>query len=865
MIRTRLLIAMLLTMLVIPGAWAQEEQKPEAKTQDAKFAAAPADGDWSVTEHEVSIAGRAVPYTATAGTIQLKDSKDQDKAKASMFFIAYTAKQPPGSDVKPQDRPVMFCFNGGPGSSSVWLHMGCFGPRRVHMDDVGHAVGPPYELKDNAMSLLDTTDLVFIDPVSTGFSRAEEGTSENEYHSVTGDINSVAEFIRLWITKNDRWLSPKYLAGESYGTTRAAGVANRLQSKGIDLNGIVLVSAVLNFQTIKFDEGNDLPYQLYLPTYTALAHYHGKLSEGMLQRELPELLDEAEAWSRKVYGPALMEGAAISGDDKSAIAEGLHRYTGLPMDLIVDSNLRIPQWRFGGNLLKDSTEVIGRFDGRIIGPDLDKASDRSGANDPSYSRVAGGFTATFNDYVRGELGYETEMDYGILVGVRWNYDRAKASYLNVASDLRQAMAENPRLRVYVAAGYYDLATPYHAAEYTINHSITHPGSRDRVTFGYFESGHMLFTHAKSLEQFRDELLTWEYLDGEITPTRAEILSKMLAAKAAARQRFVEAAVLHGMLFEYFKTEQADASDEQDGTKQSGGVLSALMGVLSSPRWVLAGPGESSLGMSFVMSDLLMNLALYLPLGVTVRMALRARRRSWSLELLGTLAIAFALSWSVESLQSLMPTRYASLNDVLANCGAALFAALVAPGIWRLYRAAAFGLYCRLAGVLASLRNLAQKPAVAIVIAAINALVIGLWYVGELQKAGIGDQSVLALPFERAFQLPYDLGVLVLGEVLLAYAGIGCLLMLLTFTGTQRLAMGWVVLAVVVLAFAAEVSRAATHNTAPDITGPLLALSAAAIMTVTIYTFSFAVKRSNRRHTVQAYDGPDRRRVPHDYA
>lgn len=501
MMHARLLITLLLTMLVLPCAWAQEAEQADAPKKEVK-APTPADSDWSITEHEVTIAGKAVPYTATAGTIQLKD--DKDNAKASMFFIAYTGKH----EGKPQDRPVMFCFNGGPGSSSVWLHMGCFGPRRVLMDDVGHAVGPPYDLKDNALSLLDTTDLVFIDPVSTGFSRAEEGTNVSEYHSVSGDINSVAEFIRLWITKNDRWLSPKYLAGESYGTTRAAGVVNRLQSRGVDVNGVVLVSAVLSFQTLRFDEGNDLPYQLYLPTYTALAHYHKRLPGQMQQRKLPELLDEVEAFSRKVYGPALMLGTDLGEEDKQQLAEKLAQYTGLDKQLILDSNLRVPQWRFSGNLLKDQSKAIGRFDGRITGPDLDMASDGSGAGDPSYARVAGGFTATFNDYVRGELGYETDMDYGILVGVRWNYDRAKSNYLNVAGDLRKAMAENPKLRVYVAAGYYDLATPYHAAEYTINHSITHPDSRQRVTFGYFESGHMVFTRAKSLAKLRGELVTF---------------------------------------------------------------------------------------------------------------------------------------------------------------------------------------------------------------------------------------------------------------------------------------------------------------------------------------------------------------------
>jgi len=321
---------------------------------------------------------------------------------------------------------------------------------------------------------------------------------------------------------------------------------------------------------------------------------------------------------------------------------------------------------------------------------------------------------------------------------------------------------------------------------------------------------------------------------------------------------VIAVLIYGSLIPFdFKGSQA--------VDQQGGALPALVDTFTSPQWIAAAQGESSLGLSFAMSDLLMNLALYLPLGVTLRMALRAWWRSAPFEVLGTVAIAFALSWAVESLQGLMPMRVASLNDVLANTGAAMFAALIAPVVWRLYKASAFGVYCRLAGVLDRLRQFVQRPAVAITLAIINAVVIGLWYLGQLQRAGIGDQSTQALPFERAFTLPYDLGVLMLGEALLAYAGIGCLLLLLTYTGVHRIAMGWVVLGVVMLAFVAEVSRAAMHNASLDITGPLLALSAAAIMAVTIYTFSYAVKRSNRRHRNADFTGPDRRRQSHDYA
>ncbi|MEM9347143.1 MAG: VanZ family protein [Planctomycetota bacterium] len=341
-------------------------------------------------------------------------------------------------------------------------------------------------------------------------------------------------------------------------------------------------------------------------------------------------------------------------------------------------------------------------------------------------------------------------------------------------------------------------------------------------------------------------------------TKADVSRRNVWTRPGVLASVLVAVVLYGSLLPFDFVWSAAVRD-------SGSVIAALWAALMSPQWVTAKQGVSPLGVPFVVSDLLMNLVLYLPLGVTLRMALRNRWHHWPIEMLGTCGIALALSWTVESLQSLMPMRVASLNDVLANTVAALVAAMLAPVLWQAYRRSSFWLYCRLAGVIARLRRLATRPGVAIAIAILNALLIGLWYVGELHEAGIGDQTVLALPFERAFALPYDLGVMVLGEALLAYAGIGCLLLLMTYTGIQRVAMGWVVLAVVVLAFGAELSRAATHNAVPDITGPLLALSAAAIMGVTIYTFSFAVKRSNRRYQAHSFDGPDRRRIPHDYA
>lgn len=298
-------------------------------------------------------------------------------------------------------------------------------------------------------------------------------------------------------------------------------------------------------------------------------------------------------------------------------------------------------------------------------------------------------------------------------------------------------------------------------------------------------------------------------------------------------------------------------------ERAGGIWPAIGAALSSPRWVPAEAGRSSLGVPAAISDVLMNALLYLPLGVTLRMALRQRRWPWASQVGGAAGLALLLSWSVESLQGVMPARVASLNDVLVNTGAALLAALAGPMLWRGYQRLVFAGYCRLARPIAWVRGWGGRPGIAMAIAGVNALIIGVWYVLELRRSGVVAGGS-ALPFERVFELPYDLGVLMLGRALLVYAGIGCLLLLLTYTGKRRVAMGWVVLGVVLLAFAAEVSRAVTQNAMPDITGPLLALAAGALMTVTVFTFSAAVRRANRRHQVEPYDGPERRRTPHHY-
>ena len=459
------------------------------------------EADHVVTEHSVTIGGTIVDYEARAGTILL--TEEDGTEKADVFFVAYTQR---GVE-DPASRPVTFCFNGGPGSASVWLHLGAIGPRRVKMTDEGWALPPPYRLVDNDQSWLDVTDLVFIDPVTTGYSRPAEDVDPAEFHGVDEDVEWVAEFIRLYTTRYERWASPKFLAGESYGTTRAAGLADHLQGRhGMYLNGIVLVSAILNFQTARFDVGNDLPYVLYLPTYTATAWYHGQLDEE-LQANLQATLNEVEHWTQMEYARALSLGDKLRGPDRKMVVDQLARYTGLSREYVEQANLRIKIGRFTKELLRDERRTVGRLDSRFKGIDLDAAGERY-EYDPSYAAIQGPYTAALNHYVRTELGYENDLPYEILTGRvhPWDYGRRRQNrYLNVAETLRRAMTRNPHLKVYVACGYYDLATPYFAAEYTFDQLGLDPTLRENVTFGYFESGHMMYIRVPSLARLKADV------------------------------------------------------------------------------------------------------------------------------------------------------------------------------------------------------------------------------------------------------------------------------------------------------------------------------------------------------------------------
>jgi carboxypeptidase C (cathepsin A) len=429
--------------------------------------------------------------------------EDDAKHKANMFFVAYTRNKV--EDLS--QRPVTFAFNGGPGSSSVWLHLGLLGPRRVDLGAEGATLVPPYRLVDNAASLLDLTDLVFIDPVTTGYSRAEPGDEAKQYHGVTQDIHSVGEFIRLYTTKYRRWDSPKYLAGESYGTTRAAGLADHLQSQlGMNLNGIILISTVLNFQTLLFDEGNDLPYILFLPAYTATAWYHKKLPPDLMQGDCHKLLEEVEKFALGEYTLALMKGGTLSEEERQHIAAKLARYTGLSEEYIRAANLRIEIQRFTKELLRRSGKTVGRFDSRFVGRDGDAAGERT-SYDPSYAAVQGPYTALMQEYLAKDLEYVRESPYRILTGQvqPWDFGQAKNRYLNVSPQLRQAMTQNPGLRVFVANGYFDLATPYLATKYTMNHLDLSGELSSRVRMEYYDAGHMMYIEKKSLHKLRKDL------------------------------------------------------------------------------------------------------------------------------------------------------------------------------------------------------------------------------------------------------------------------------------------------------------------------------------------------------------------------
>lgn len=480
----------------------QEATKPKSpatieKTEPAELP----DDELSVTNHSVKIQGKPFDYVATAGRLPLKS--EEGKTKANVFFTAYTQ----AGEVDLAKRPITFCFNGGPGSSSVWLHLGMLGPKRVLINDDATVTKPPYELVPNPHSLLDRTDLVFIDPVSTGYSRVEKGEKVSQFHGYKEDVESVGQFIHLYVTRYQRWPSPKFLLGESYGTTRAGGLSEHLQDRyRMYLNGVVMISSVIDFNTIRFGRDNELPYILFLPGYTATAWYHKQLPAEMQKQGLKQTLKEVEKFALDVYAPALMKGGALPKKDFQRIVATYAKYTGLSPQFVERNNLRVSLPRFAKELLRKQRRTVGRFDGRFKGIDRDAAGENY-EHDPSGSAVYGPFGSTINSYLQTDLKFKSELPYEVLTGRvhPWNFKEFTNRYVSVSDTLRQAMTKNPHLKVFVANGYYDLATPYFASIYSYNHLALEPVLRKNLTMTYYEAGHMMYIHEPSMKKLRKDL------------------------------------------------------------------------------------------------------------------------------------------------------------------------------------------------------------------------------------------------------------------------------------------------------------------------------------------------------------------------
>ena len=464
------------------------------------------DPELSVTKHKVVIDGQTINYTATAGYYLMRDEEGYDLAK--LHFIAY---QKDGENDLSK-RPITFSFNGGPGSSSVWLHLGALGPKRVNMTEKGGTLPPPYELVDNEYSWLDKTDLVFIDPMMTGFTRPAEGKDKNDFTGFENDLKLVGDFIYQYLGKVNRWASPKYICGESYGTTRAAGLSGYLQNRhGLYINGLMLVSAIMNFQASRFYVGNDLPQPLHLPTFAATSWYHGQLDKKY--ENLEDLLREVEEFAMTDYTLALMKGDQLSSDERSRIIDKLHDYTGLSKSYLDDSNLRLFVGRYNKELLRDQGKTVGRLDSRFTGHDYDDAGERY-SYDPSYNEaIFGCYTTCINDHLRNNLKEDNPITYEILTSrVRpWDYSNVENQYLNVSETLREAMTKNRHLKVWIANGYYDMATAYYATKYTVDHMFLRPELKKNISQTYYEAGHMMYIHMESLKKFRKDFV--EFIEG----------------------------------------------------------------------------------------------------------------------------------------------------------------------------------------------------------------------------------------------------------------------------------------------------------------------------------------------------------------
>jgi len=454
----------------------------------------------SATDHTIRIGGQLVPYRATAATMLLKN--DKDEAIGALYYTAYTR-----TDAKDaSQRPLAFVYNGGPGSASAWLHMGAFGPRRVVTTDAAPTPPPPYQMVDNPNSLIDVTDMVFIDPVGTGFSKPVGKGTGKDFWGVDEDAKALAQFVSQYVSRNGRWASPKYLIGESYGTTRSAVLGDRLQRDGMTLNGIVLISSVLDFETLLFAPGHDLSYVLYLPSYAATAAYHKVIPA---PANMGAFLTEVRRYAMGDYAAALAAGATLPADRKAAVAKQLAAYTGLSEDYLLKADLRVPLRQFMAELQRSRGLVTGRLDSRFSGPLPDLLTENA-PGDPQSAAITGAFTAAANAYLRGELKFETQDRYVMGGGVQWSWaregQRGWATTTYVGSDLTEALVTNPHLRIEIENGYYDLATPFFATEYTVTHlEGLSPDLRDNITLKYYDAGHMMYLYEPALAELKQNV------------------------------------------------------------------------------------------------------------------------------------------------------------------------------------------------------------------------------------------------------------------------------------------------------------------------------------------------------------------------